>query len=192
MPDAQALLVFGATLLALVVLLGLFAVVARMHRAVPPGQALIVNKMGEVSVHFASAVVIPGISQVEIVDLTTRTITVERLGEKAVLLADGSRAGIVVDFFVSVGRMSEDVVRSASALGAGRIADAQAVAAHFTPKFESALEMVCAQSRFETMHRDRAAITRRLREEIGDDLSGFVIEDISLRTFARSSSGEPA
>ena len=91
-----------------------------------------------------------------------------------------------------VNRTSEDVLRVAAALGAARTTDAEAIAFLLTPKFESALEMVCAKARFESLHRERDAVTSRLLEQIGEDLSGFVIDDISLRVFARSSSEEAA
>ena len=79
-------------------------------------------------------------------------------------------------------------------MSAARTTDTQAIASLLTPKFESVLEMVCAKARFESLHRDRDAVTSRLLEQIGEDLSGsgFVIDDISLRVFARSSSEEAA
>lgn len=187
MPDAGVLMSIALSVgLVLAFTLGVTALYAKLYVKVSQGQAVVINKMAEVHVYFTGGLVLPFVHKAEFVDVSTHKLTIDRRGEDGVLLEDQSRADVVADVYVRVAKTPEDVLRAAAAVGAARTGDVAALESIFLPKFESALEMVCARAGFETLHRDREALTKQMLETIGEDLSGFVVDDIILRVLARS------
>ena len=187
MPDAQVLITMGVTVgMTLALTLGMLALYAKLYVKVAQGHALIINKMVEVRVFFTGGLVIPAVHKAEIIDISKRHIVIDRRGDRALLLGDGARGDLVADVYLRVNKTPEDVVRAAQNIGAARLADPDAIESLFLPKLESAVEMVCARAGFDALHRDREAITDRILETIGEDLDGFVVDEVTLRVFDRS------
>src|SRR5688572_20323072 len=104
-----------------VLLLGVFVLIARCWRQVDQGQAMIINKMrDEPTVTFTGATVLPIIHRAEVMDLSIKTIDVERRGKEGLICADNIRADIKVTFFVRVNKTKDDVLRVAQAIGCAR------------------------------------------------------------------------
>ena len=187
MPDAQVLITMGVTIGMIVAFaLGMAALYAKLYVKVAQGHALIINKMVDVRVFFTGGLVIPAVHKAEIIDISKRHIVIDRRGDRALLLGDGARVDLVADVFLRVNKTPEDVVRAAQNIGAARLADPDAIESLFLPKLESAVEMVCARAGFDALHRDREAITDRILETIGEDLDGFVVDEVTLRVFDRT------
>lgn len=187
MPDAQVLITMGVTVgMTLALTLGMLALYAKLYVKVAQGHALIINGMADVRVFFSGGLVIPSVHKAELVDVSKRHIVIDRRGDRALLLGDGARVDLVADVFLRVNKTPEDVVRAAENIGAARLADPDAIESLFLPKLESAVEMVCARAGFDALHRDREAITDRILETIGEDLDGFVVDEVTLRVFDRT------
>jgi uncharacterized membrane protein YqiK len=110
-PTATAIL--SAIGVLLVLFIGFAMVLARFYRQVAQGQVLIVNTMkAEPTVSFTGSVVIPIIHRAEVMDISLKTIEIDRRGKQGLICADNIRADIKVSFFVRVNKTVEDVLRS--------------------------------------------------------------------------------
>ncbi|HEU4534187.1 MAG TPA: hypothetical protein VFS00_08715, partial [Polyangiaceae bacterium] len=106
------------------VALGALAIVSRFYRQVEQGKALIVNTMrNEPVVTFAGAVVYPVVNRAEVMDMSVKTVEVDRRGKEGLICKDNIRADINVNFFVRVNKTEEDVLKVAQSVGCGRASD---------------------------------------------------------------------
>lgn len=168
-------------------ILGFAVTIATLVKHVPSGQAMIVTTpQPQPRVVFTSAVVMPIIHRAEFIDLTVKTLTVERRGEDALRCADGLRAELTVSFHLHVHRTVEDVIRVAQSVGAARAADPGALAQLFEARFTEALKAVAARLRFSEISDDREGFQRRVLEVIGADLGGYRLEDAVLVSLRRA------
>src|SRR5690606_18885253 len=107
-------LVFVLVGVGLILLVGLVALVAKFYRKVDQGHALIINKMrAEPEVTFTGGVVYPSFHRAEIMDISVKTIEIDRRGKEGLICQDNIRADIKVTFFVRVNKTKEDVLKVA-------------------------------------------------------------------------------
>jgi hypothetical protein len=105
-------------------LMGVFAIVARFYRQVEQGKALIVNTMAsEPKVLFTGGVVYPVVNRAEVMDLSVKTIDIDRRGKEGLICNDNIRADINVTFFVRVNKTRDDVLKVAQSIGCARASD---------------------------------------------------------------------
>src|SRR6266498_2088956 len=96
---------------ALLVVIGLVFVISRLFRKVEQGKALIISKVKRVDVTFTGAVVLPVLHKAEVMDISVKTIEIERTGQEGLICQDNIRADIRIIFFVRVNKTTEDVVK---------------------------------------------------------------------------------
>ena len=114
----QLIPIVVAVVAGFVLLLGTLAMVARFYRQVEQGRALIVNTMRhEPVVAFTGAIVVPIINRAEVMDLSVKTIDIDRRGKEGLICNDNIRADINVTFFVRVNKTRDDVLKVAQSLG---------------------------------------------------------------------------
>src|SRR5688572_24398743 len=132
MADASALTDVsgtGLTILTIIGVVGVFAIgvlffIMSFLRKVDQGFAMIINTMGrEPKVSFSNKIVIPVFTRVEIMDISVKTIEVDRQGVNGLICSDNIRADIKVTFFVRVNKTSEDVLKVAGSVGVIRASD---------------------------------------------------------------------
>jgi len=162
--------------------LGLLAMLARFYRLVDQGRALIVNSVGrsEPIVTFTGAIVVPIVSRAEFMDISVKTIDVDRRGKDGLICADNIRADIRVTFFVRVNKTVEDVLKVAQSIGAARASDSKTIDLLFAAKFSEALKTVGKQLEFEDLYKKREIFRDQIKEVIGRDLNGFVLDDVAI------------
>ena len=91
------IIVGGAVALLIV---GLLVLIARAHRKVPQGKALVRTGIGGVQIEYDSGlIVIPILHRVEEMDISLKTIEVHRAGTDGLICKDNLRADIKVVFF---------------------------------------------------------------------------------------------
>jgi uncharacterized membrane protein YqiK len=164
-----------------VVLFGALVVVARFYRQVEQGKALIVNTMRhEPVVTFTGAVVYPIINRAEVMDMSVKTVEVDRRGKEGLICKDNIRADINVNFFVRVNKTEEDVLKVAQSVGCARASDPAALRELFTPKFSEALKTVGKHFNFEDLYRMREEFKDQIIKVIGKDLNGFILDDAAI------------
>src|SRR5918995_101099 len=115
--DLILAVVFGIGML-IVALFVIAVMIAKFYRKVEQGKALIVNKMkAEPEVTFTGATVLPIIHKAEVMDISVKTIEIDRRGKEGLICRDNIRADIKVSFFVRVNKTREDVLKVAGSVG---------------------------------------------------------------------------
>ena len=181
MPDG-ALSIFTIAVIGGVLLLivGILAFIARLYRKVQQGQALIVNKPSGVQVYFTGAIVIPLVHRAELMDISVKTIEIERQGHDGLICKDNIRADIRVTFFVRVNETSDDVLRVAKMVGCTRASENDTIEELFGAKFSEALKTAGKQFDFEDLYQARQQFRDQIIAVIGDDLNGYTLEDVAI------------
>jgi len=171
-------IVVGAIIL---ILLGIAAIFKSFYVKVEQGTALIVNDMSDTpKVRFTGAVVFPIIYKKELMRISLITLEVDRRGSDGLICADNMRADISVAFYLRVNETPEDVLKVAKSIGANRASDKEAVHDLFAAKFSEALKTVGKQTEFVQLFENRQDFREQIIEVIGDDLNGYVLEDVAI------------
>ncbi|GAB3434252.1 flotillin family protein [Flindersiella endophytica] len=172
---------FGVLIAVVVlILLGLLLLVARLFRKVEQGKALIVSKVRKVDVTFTGAVVLPVLHKAELMDISVKTIEIQRTGNEGLICQDNIRADIRITFFVRVNKTIEDVIKVAGMIGTARASDETTLQEFFNAKFSEALKTVGKQLDFVDLYTKREEFRDRIIQVIGTDLNGYSLEDAAI------------
>ncbi len=160
---------------------GMLMMVAKFYRKVEQGKALIVNKMRkEPAVTFTGDYVLPVIHKAEVMDISVKTIEIDRRGKEGLICGDNIRADIKVTFFVRVNNLKEDVIKVAQAIGCARASSPETLEALFSAKFSEALKTVGKQLDFVDLYTKRDEFRDAIIQIIGRDLNGYKLEDAAI------------
>ncbi len=173
----------GTIFIGLVLLLLFVMVVVKLfYRMVDQGQVLIINKIGhsEPSVSFTGAIILPVVYRAETMDISVKTIEVDRKGMNGLICMDNIRADIQVTFFVRVNKTTEDVVRVATTVGVARASDRGTLENLFQAKFSEALKTVGKRLEFIQLYNERDKFKEEIIKVIGRDLNGYCLEDVAI------------
>lgn len=162
-------------------LFGGVIILAKFYRQVDQGKALIINTMkAEPIVTFTGKVVYPIFNRAEVMDISVKTIEIDRRGKEGLICSDNIRADIKVTFFVRVNKTQEDVLKVAQSIGCARASDPKTLEELFTAKFSEALKTVGKGLNFEDLYKQRQRFKDDIIEIIGKDLNGFVLDDAAI------------
>ncbi|MDP5040167.1 MAG: hypothetical protein NWQ26_04775, partial [Paraglaciecola sp.] len=140
-----------------------------------------VNTMrDEPKVTFTGSVVVPVFHKMEIMDISLRTIEVDRSGSEGLICRDNIRADIKVGFFVKVNKNRDDVLKVAQAIGCERASNIATLEDLFSAKFSEALKTVGKSLDFEDLYAKRDKFRDLIIDNIGTDLNGYVLEDVAI------------
>lgn len=181
MPEQQLLVWVAVIIGALVVIVfGTLAMFSRFYRQVEQGRALVINKMNRSEVAFTGTLVYPVIHRAETMDLSVKTIDIDRRGKEGLICSDNIRADINVTFFVRVNKTEDDVLKVAQSIGCARASDPKTLEELFTSKFAEALKTVGKHFNFEELYTKRDDFKDKIIEVIGKDLNGFILDDAAI------------
>ncbi len=160
---------------------GLLVLVARAHRKVPQGKALVRTGIGGVKIEYDSGlIVIPILHRVEEMDISLKTIEVHRAGGDGLICKDNLRADIKVVFFVRVNKNKEDILEVAQTIGCSRASDPATLNNLFDAKFSEALKTVGRRFDFEALYSERDGFKKEILGIIGTDLNGYSLDDCAI------------
>lgn len=161
--------------------LGMIALFAKFYHKVEQGYAMIVNTLrAEPEVTFTGRMVYPIIHKAELMDISLKTIEIDRSGSEGLICQDNIRADIKVKFFVRVNKTSEDVLKVAQGIGCERASSPEILEDLFSAKFSEALKTVGKAMDFIELYQARDRFRDEIVRQIGDDLSGYVLEDAAI------------
>ena len=167
--------------IALLIIVGIAALFKAFYFKVEQGTALIVNDTSSTpKVVFTGSLVYPIIHKKELMRISLITLEVDRRGGDGLICADNMRADISVAFYLRVNETAEDVLKVAKSIGASRASDKSAVNELFAAKFSEALKTVGKQTEFVQLFENRQEFREKIIEVIGDDLNGYVLEDVAI------------
>ncbi|WP_335970597.1 flotillin family protein [Streptomyces sp. CA2R106] len=164
----------------LLIALGVAVTVTKLFRKVSQGQALIVSKSKHVDVTFTGTVVLPVLHSAEVMDISVKTIEVQRTGREGLICQDNIRADIHLTFFVRVNKTKEDVIKVAQAIGTERASHQDTLQKLFSAKFSEALKTVGKQLDFVDLYTHREHFRDQIIQVIGTDLNGYHLEDCAI------------
>ena len=176
----ELVLVLGA--IGLLCFIGVLTAVAKFYKKVDQGQALIVNKTNSAgpSVTFTGALVVPIIHRAEVMDISVKTIEIDRRGTDGLICKDNIRADIKVTFFVRVNNVTEDVLKVAQSIGCRRASDQNTLEDLFVAKFSEALKTVGKQMEFEQLYTERDNFKDGVLQVLGTELNGYILDDAAI------------
>jgi len=168
----------GALVLLSLVMISLFA---KFYHKVEQGYAMIVNTLrAEPEVTFTGRMVYPIIHKAELMEISLKTIEIDRSGSEGLICQDNIRADIKVKFFVRVNKTAEDVLKVAQGIGCARASNPEILEDLFSAKFSEALKTVGKAMDFIELYQARDRFRDEIVRQIGDDLSGYVLEDAAI------------
>jgi uncharacterized membrane protein YqiK len=171
---------FTVIIIIAVVFLGLIAMVAKWYRKASQGQALVRTGIGGTQVSFNGIMVIPVLHRLEIMDISLKTILIERSGSDGLVCRDNMRADIKVAFFVRVNKTDSDVIQVAQSVGCVRASDIEALNNLFDSKFSEALKTVGKKFEFVDLYNKRDAFREEILNSLGTDLNGYILDDAAI------------
>lgn len=176
------LMIVGAAIVVVVLMIFVMLLMFKaFYIKVPQGTALIVNDMSSTpKVHFTGALVYPVIYKKEFMKISLITLEVDRRAKDGLICRDNMRADITVAFYLRVNETQQDVLKVAKAIGVDRASDRTAVNELFNAKFSEALKTVGKQIEFVKLFENRQEFRDRIIEVIGNDLNGYVLEDVAI------------
>jgi len=113
-------------------------------------------------------------------EISLKTIEIARLGKDGLICQDNIRADIKVTFFLRVNKTAEDVLKVAQAVGCARASNQDTLESLFSAKFAEALKTVGKGMDFVELYQARDRFRDSIIRQIGDDLSGYVLEDAAI------------
>ncbi|RSM89642.1 flotillin family protein [Kibdelosporangium aridum] len=164
----------------LLVILIIVFIISRLFRKIEQGKALIISKVRNVHVTFTGAIVLPVLHRAEVMDISVKTIEINRAGQEGLICKDNIRADIRITFFVRVNKTAEDVIKVAQAIGTARASDEATLQALFNAKFSEALKTVGKQLDFVDLYTKRDEFRDQIIRVIGTDLNGYSLEDAAI------------
>lgn len=165
----------------LLLLIGIPILIMKFYRKVEQGKALIINTTrAEPNVTFTGAVVYPIVHRAEEMDISLKTIEIDRRGKEGLICADNIRADIKVAFFVRVNKSEKGVLQVAQSIGCKRASDPETLEQLFSAKFSEALKTVGKQMEFEQLYTLREKFRDDIINVIGQDLNGYKLEDAAI------------
>lgn len=165
----------------IVVLLGALAMFARFYHKVEQGHAMIINTLrAEPDVSFTGGMVYPIIHKRELMEISLKTIEIERIGKDGLICRDNIRADIKTTFFLRVNKTKEDVLKVAQAVGCARASSQETLENLFAAKFAEALKTVGKSMDFVDLYQARDRFRDDIIRQIGNDLSGYILEDAAI------------
>ncbi|RYZ64366.1 MAG: hypothetical protein EOP08_09140, partial [Proteobacteria bacterium] len=167
--------------IAIFVVLGSLLLVTRFYKQVEQGKAIIINTLrAEPIVTFTGSIVLPVIHRAETMDLSVKTIEIDRRGKEGLICMDNIRADINVTFFVRVNKTTQSVLQVAQSIGTARASDPRTLSELFTAKFAEALKTAGKRFNFADLYSSRLEFRDKIVEAIDTNLNGFVLDDVAI------------
>ncbi len=181
--EVPGIIIYGPIVMAVLAFMALVTIIVfkRFYIKVDQGTALIINKMGETpEVSFTGGLVYPVIHKAELMDISVKTIEIDRQGHEGLICKDNIRADIRVSFYVKVNKSVNDVIQVAQLIGCARASNIEVLDELFTAKFSEALKTVGKKMEFEELYTKRENFRDMIMQVIGEDLNGYNLEDAAI------------
>jgi uncharacterized membrane protein YqiK len=180
----------GTGLIALIVI-GLLVSITKFYVKVPQGWALIINDTTSTpKVKFTGGIVWPIINKKELMRISLITLELDRRNKEGLICRDNIRADITVAFYLRVNETQQDVLKVAKSIGVDRASDKDAVHELFNAKFSEALKTVGKKMDFVSLFENRIGFRDSIIEVIGNDLNGYILEDVAIDYLEQTPVGE--
>lgn len=165
---------------AAVLIVGIFILIARFYHRAFRGQALIRTGPKNVKVSFKGIIVVPVIHRLEKMDISLKTIIIDREGKDGLVCKDNMRADIKVSFFIKVNEDPQAVIKVSQSVGCERASSQDGIEELFEAKFSEALKTVGKRLDFVELYDSRDKLSQEIMNTIGSYLNGYSLEDVAI------------
>lgn len=170
------------------IILSFFLLVAKSHKKVAQGHALIRTGMGGAKVALDSGMfVIPVLHKLETMNISLKTVTIEFLNENGLICKDYLRADIKTTFYVRVNTDKRSIIEVAQTIGCAQASTQETLDRLFKAKFTEVLLTVAKQFDFEELSSNLDQFKVRILNAIGTDLNGYILDDLATDYLAQTS-----
>ncbi len=153
------------------------------------GQAIVKTGFGlrKPSISMGSSFIVPLFHKYDLIDLTVKTVRIERRAHDSLSCADGIRAEVEVDFYIQINPVEEDIRRVAMSIGPKRASSAQSLREVFEAKFADALKTAGSKLTFDQLYQNRALFREEILMALGQAknsdlvLNGFKLDDVAIQ-----------
>ncbi|BCE00294.1 SPFH domain-containing protein [Marinicellulosiphila megalodicopiae] len=160
---------------------GIWFLYASFYKKVDSGTAMVINLTGTQSdVEFTGRIVLPIIHHKEVMDISLKTIEIDRRGKDGLICLDNIRADIKVAFFVRVNNTKQDVLKVAKTIGCTRTFEQETIENLFCVRFSEALKTASHRLNFIELFQTPDKFRNDIYQTIGSNLNGYVLEDIAI------------
>ena len=158
-------------------------------KKIKPGEAGVRTGVGGITVAKDYMLRVPGLQQLQIMDLSVKKLEVVRKGKDGLICEDNIRADIEVVFYVRVndekveidGKTDfHDIKTVATQVGCERASEIELLKQLFEAKFSEALKSAGKKMQFEKLYTDRIPFRQEIIDTIGSDLNGYTLEDVAI------------
>lgn len=178
--DLTTQIIIASVAFIVILLFGIIAAMSKWRKKAKQGQALIKTGGNKIKVSFNAMWVIPVLHRLEIMDISLKSFTLERMGKEGLICKDNLRADIKVTFFIRVEHSEDAVKQVAKNIGAARASDKALLTQLFDAKFSEALKTVGKKSDFEKLYSERDQFKKDMLEAIGEELNGYTLESAAI------------
>ncbi|OJJ16162.1 hypothetical protein BKI52_35945 [marine bacterium AO1-C] len=144
------------------------------------GKALVRQGAGGMKVSMDKMTVYPVLHQLEVVDLSLKSLTVELTEANAVLCKDYIKADIKAAVFIKVSNDPLDITTIAHVFDVHQLDNKEYLADYFLPQVAFAIRTVVSHFEYRQLYDEREQFVDHIIQTIGRDLSGFRLEDIAI------------
>lgn len=137
-------------------------------------------------VFLEGASVVPALDIWERVDLASRPVVLECRGREGLSCRDKLRVDLKAVFVVSLSRSSSAILDVIQNLGSSALVEPDTVEHLFRARFKECLATVVKQFDFEKLLEASGEASRRVKECVGEDLSGFQLESVALESVTQT------
>ena len=160
-------------------------------KKIKPGEAGVRTGVGGITVAKDYMLRVPGLQQLQIMDLSVKKLEVVRKGKDGLICEDNIRADIEVVFYVRVNDEKtkldgqnkadfHDIKTVATQVGCERASEIELLKQLFEAKFSEALKSAGKKMQFEKLYTDRIPFRQEIIDTIGSDLNGYTLEDVAI------------
>lgn len=167
---------------AMLIVVGIAAVVTRLYRKTSASLAFVRTGMGGAKViKDGGTVVLPVVHQVIPVSLETMRLNVERRGTHALITKDNLRVDLSAEFYIKVQANADDILQAARSLGSRNIRPEE-VSELVQEKLVSALRTVAATKDLVELHSKRDEFASAVQAIVMHDLAsnGLTLESVTI------------
>ena len=170
------------------VVLGLFLFVFCLKR-VRPGEAGVRTGFGGLIVTKTWVFCIPVLHRWDIMDIQVKKLEVARKSKDGLICQDKIRVDIEVSFYLRVAPEEEKIKEVAEAVGCEAASDLDFLRNMFEDKFLDALGTAVKQMDSDKLYTERSQFRAMIVREIGEDLNGYLLEDVAISYLEQANKG---
>lgn len=171
---------YAIVIAGIIIVLGIFAMIAKWYKKAKQGEAIVRTGLGGTKVSFNGILVVPVLHKMEIMDISVKSVTIDRSGSDGLVCKDNLRADIKVAFFVRVDQTRESVTTVAQAVGCSRASDVEQLVRLFDAKFSEALKTVGKKFEFVDLYNKRDEFKEEIVNLVRKDLNGYILDDAAI------------